>query len=290
MGRGSRMKEAQPARGDEARPNERSELWLSLLRRLTEEVPGWSTWKNVDSALAGTGDVDSLAPRSAWPSVSAVFLEWAAGRGFEDVIVCPHVPQGPHFITFEPGAPYNVPLDDQIRATFRGSTLVSAANVLPLTTLDPRGFRCMRPGADGVIRLVSNGILPGGRENAAALATKGVSRLLKRDPKGVELMAATFGPARDAVLAGAKAVVDGRWNRRAMLTVEAWALARSLAEPGVATSRIWFAQVAKKRCPVIGLIRESNRRVPADLPKWLDEVRNTHEVVSIARERLDRQV
>lgn len=261
-------------------PNDRTELWLGLLRRLTKEVPVWSTWKNVDSALAGTGDVDSLAPRDAWPRIREVFIDWAAERGFGPVVVCPHVPQGPHFITFEPGAPYILQLDVKIRATFRGSTLVSASNILPLTAVDPRGVRGIRAGADGVIRLVSNGILPGGRENRPDLLKKRVPQLLASDPEGVERMAATFGPARDAVLAGARAVVDGGWDRPAMRAVEAWALARSVAEPGVAASRIWFAQVEKRRCPVIRLIRESNRRVPDDLSAWIDTVRASHEVIA----------
>jgi hypothetical protein len=260
---------------------DRTDLWLSLLCRISDAVPAWATWKNVESAFAGTGDVDSLAPPGDWPAVREVFLEWARERGLGPAIVCPHVPQGPHFIAFEPDAPYIVQLDVKVRATFRGSTLVDAWNLLPLTTMDPRGFRCVRPGADGVIRLVSNGIRPGGRENRTGLKVKRVAQLLASDPDGVEAIAGLFGPARQAVIDGANAVAAGAWDRRAMLAVEAWALVRGLAEPRVVVSRLWFAQVPKRRCPVIRLIREDDRRVPNDLSAWLGEVRRGHEVIPL---------
>jgi hypothetical protein len=260
----------------------RTDLWLSLLRRLTEEFPGWATWKNVDSALAGKGDVDSLAPPADWPAIQATFQAWAAERGYGPIVVCPHVPQGPHFITFEPGSPYIVQLDVKERATFRGSTLVDAWNLQPLTELDTRGFRRVRPGADGVIRLCSNGIRPGGRRDSAALAEKRVPQLLAADPEGIEAIAELFGPARDAVLATALAILQGRWDRRAALKVEAWSLARSVAEPTVAASRLWFGQVTLKRCPVLRVIRQHDRRVPDDFDGWLAELRESHEVLPAA--------
>jgi hypothetical protein len=260
---------------------DRTDLWLGLLCRLTDRFPRWATWKNVDSAFAGTGDVDSLAPRSDWAAIGETFMEWAGECGFGPAIICPHVPQGPHFITFEPGATHIVQLDVKIRATFRGSTLVDAQHLLPLTMMDARGFRCVRPGADGVIRLCSNGIRLGGRADHEALAQKRVAGLLASDPEGVEAMAQLFGPARRAVQAGAKAVVEGGWDRRAMATVEAWALVRGLVEPHVIVSRLWFAQVPKRRCPVIRLIRESDRRVPdaAAFSAWIDDVRQSHRVL-----------
>lgn len=258
---------------------DRTDLWLSLLRRLTDEFPQWATWKNVDSALAGKGDVDSLAPPADWPAIRSTFLAWASERGYGPAIICRHVPQGPHFITIEPGSPYIVQLDVKERATFRGSTLVDAWSLQPLTELDERGFRRVRRGADGVIRLCSNGVRKGGRINAEGLAAKHVPTLLAADPEGVELMAASFGPARNALLKGARAVVGGGWDRRAMATVEAWAAARSLTEPHLALSRLWFGQVTLQRCPVLRIIRQHDRMMPEDRESWLREVRATHEVI-----------
>ena len=259
---------------------DRTELWLSLLRRLTDEYPAWATWKNVESALAGKGDVDSLAPPDTWPAIRRTFLDWSGERGYGPAIICPHVPQGPHFITLQPGSSYIVQLDVKERATFRGSTLIDAWSLPPLTELDTRGFRRVRAGADGVIRLCSNGVRKGGRVNAEALVEKRVAELLGSDPEGVKEMAELFGPAGSALLRGAHAVVQGRWDRRAMATVEAWALARSVAEPQVAASRLWFGKVTLKRCPVLRIIRQHDRRVPDDVDGWLDEVRQSHEVIT----------
>lgn len=263
---------------------ERTELWLSLLRRLTDQFPRWATWKNVDSAMAGKGDVDSLAPPDDWPAIRKTFEQWSLERGYGPIIVCRHVPQGPHFITIEPGSSYIVQLDVKERATFRGSTLIDAWRLQPLTEMDPAGYRRIRRGADGVIRLCSNGIMKGGRQNAEALVKKRVVELLASDPEGVERMAELFGQARKALLAGVQAVLKGGWNRRAMMQVEAWALARSLAEPQLMFSRLWFARVTLNRCPVLRVIRRHDRRMPDDRQAWLAEVRRDHEVIGTGPE------
>lgn len=258
---------------------DRTELWSSLLLRLTNEFPGWAAWKNVDSAMAGKGDVDSLAPPSDWAGIRAIFESWAAERHYAPIVVCRHVPQGPHFVTFEPGSAYIVQLDVKERATFRGSTLIDAWTLQRLAEIDAGGYRRVRRGADGVIRLCSNAVGTGGRLNASALMVKRIPELLRSDPEGVEAIADLFGPARPALLAGVRAVLAGGWNRRAMLQVEAWALARSVAEPKVMLSRLWFGRVTLKRCPVLRIIRQHDRRVPPDLEAWLDEVRLSHEIV-----------
>ncbi len=258
---------------------DRTELWLSLLLRLTEEFPGWAAWKNVDSAMAGKGDVDSLAPPSDWPKIRDTFEAWAAERHYAPIVVCRHVPQGPHFVTFEPGSAYIVQLDVKERATFRGSTLIDAWSLQRLVEIDAGGYRRVRRGADGVIRLCSNAIGKGGRLNTSAIVAKRIPELLRADPEGVEAMADLFGPARFALLAGVRALLAGGWNRGAMLQVESWALARSVAEPKVMLSRLWFGQVIVKRCPVLRIIRHHDRRVPLDFDAWLDEVRRSHEIV-----------
>lgn len=260
-------------------PHDRTELWLGLLRRLTNEHPDWATWKNVDSAMAGTGDIDSLAPPGSWSGIQATFVDWASEMGFGPVVSCPHILMGPHLVTFEPGADYILQLDVKERATFRGSTLIDVDMLRPLTVLDPRGFRRVRSGADGIIRLCSNGIRPGGEADLEAIRVKRVRELLADDPDGVEAMARHFGPVRGDLLAGVRAVVDGGWDRRAMRRVELWALVRSVAEPRTVARRIWFARVWKHRCPVVRMIREDARRVPRDVDAWLDVVRTNHDVI-----------
>lgn len=260
-------------------PQDRTELWASLLRELTEAHPGWAVWKNVRSAFAGTGDVDSFAPPSEWPAIRETFVDWVGRNGLGPVLVCRHIPQGPHFITFQPGSPWIVQLDVKERGTWRGSTFVDAWSLLPLTEMDELGFRRVRPGAEGVIKLCMNGVRKGGRPNAEGLRTKGVRELLASDAEGVAAVAELLGPARGALLRGVDAVLDGGWDRRAMATVEAWCALRAVAEPGTAASRWWFLNHTADRCGVIRLIRHDDRRIEGDLDAWLATVADDHEII-----------
>lgn len=258
---------------------DRTTLWRPLLRQLTETYPGWAVWKNVASAYAGTGDVDSFAPPSDWPAIQQTFTEWAWQRGLGPVLICRHIPQGPHFITFEEGSPYIVQLDVKERGTFRGSTLIDNWSLLPLTRIDQHGVRAVRPGTEGVIKLCMNGVVKGGRPNHDGLRVKRVAELLRSDPEGVAAAAELLGPARDALLRGADAVMAGRWDRRAMLTVEAWSGLRGLATPRVAASRWWFLNVTAGRCGVVTLIRDHDRRIDGDLQTWLASVAEHHTIL-----------
>jgi hypothetical protein len=260
----------------------RDDLWLPLLRRLTETFPGWAVWKNVGSALAGTGDVDSFAPPDDWPSIQDAFVTWAGEQGLGPVLICRHIPQGPHFITVQPGSPYIVQLDVKDRGTFRGSTFIDAWSLMDLSELDAAGFRRVRPGVEGLIKLCMNGVRRGGRPNWAAIEAKGVRELLARDPEGVRLGSELLGVAGPALRRGARAVLDGRWDRPAMLFVEAWAGIRSFTEPKVALSRWWFLKVTAPRCPVIRLIRRSDRIVPGDPQTWIRSVAADHELIEVS--------
>lgn len=260
-------------------PSDRTELWLSLLPRLTREFPRWAVWKNVASAFAGTGDVDSFAPPEDWAAIQRTFVSWADERQLGPVIICRHIPQGPHFIALEDRSPYLIQLDVKVRGTFRGSTLIDAWDLQDLSELDPLGFRRVRAGVEGVIKLCMNGTRRGGAPNPEGLRTKRVAELLAEDPAGVEAGAELLGRAAPALRRGAAAVVGGGWDPEAMRRVERWCLARSVAEPGVAASRIWFLHWAAGRCPVVTLIREHDRRVPDDRDAWVAEVARNHEVI-----------
>ena len=263
------------------RSGERAELWLPLLRRVTRAFPRWSVWKNVESALTGHGDVDSFAPAEDWPAIERVWLEWLDENGLRPAIVCRHVPQGPHYVALDPDSPWLVQFDVKLLATFRGATLMDVDDLQELAEIDERGFRRIRPGSEGVIKLVFNGLRPGGRKNPEGLRVKGVVDLLESDPEGVRLAAKLFGPAEGSILAGVAAVLSGEWNRPAMAAVEAWALGKALTEPKTSVGRVWFNQVSKKRCPILRVIREEDRRVPADRDDWMRSVEEVemHRVV-----------
>lgn len=84
---------------------DRATLWLPLLRRLTEAYPGWALLKNADSALLGTGDVDSLAAVRDWRGIAGEFGAWAREQGLGPVLACQHVGHGPNLVTLDPGRP-----------------------------------------------------------------------------------------------------------------------------------------------------------------------------------------
>ncbi len=260
---------------------DRAELWLSLLRQVTDRHPRWAVWKNVASALEGHGDVDSFAPAADWPAIEQTWLEWCREHGLGPSIVCRHVPQGPHYVTLDPDFPYLLQFDVKLLATFRGCALMGVDELLPMTEIDELGFRRIRPGAEGVLKLVYNGMHPGGRKNEDGLESKRVVDLLRADPEGVRMGARLFGLAEPAILRAVDALLAGGWDRGALVAVEAWARGKALATPKVALGRVWFNRVSKQRCPVLQVIREDDRRLPEDRPGWLRRVEaiESHRVI-----------
>ena len=198
----------------------RSAAWMRLLVALTVARPDWLAWKGVGSALTGDGDVDSAAPAEAWPIVVDTFVDWAAGEGFAPVIVCPHAPGLLHIVTLAPGDEVLYELDVNRRKVFLGATLFRPADLLPLALMDAGGYRRLRPGAEGLLKLVQNGMARGGRVRWEGIARKGIRELLVADPDGVRAAARFFGLAAPAAVRGARAVADGRWDRGAMLALE----------------------------------------------------------------------
>jgi hypothetical protein len=258
----------------------RARIWLPLLQRLTEVSPDWVLLKHVDSALTGFGDIDSSAPRSQWPMLLAEFGRWASAHELGPVISCPHIPLLTHNIALAGAEPF-FELDLMTRKVFLGSTLYEPRDIAPLAEMDPRGFRRLRPGAEGLHKLVNNGARRDGRPREAALRSKHIPELLASDPQGVRQAAALFfGPAERDVLALADAVVRGGWDRRAMLRVEAWSLLRALREPQSVAARA-RAHLAVRRCPVLKTIYGGGRRVPAPADAWLAEVARTHRVIDV---------
>jgi arylformamidase len=162
------------------------------------------------------------------------------------------------------------------RRVWRGSTMFVLDDLLPMAEMDSRGFRRLRPGAEGVLKLLLNGTRRDGTANASALASKRVRELMASDPDGVAAAAALYGPARRALLRGAARVVRGGWDRRAMLTVQAWAVLRGLIEPRVLADRLYFRLGGSRRCPIAHAILAGGRRIPGDLDEWLQLVRREH--------------
>jgi hypothetical protein len=258
---------------------DRSSVWPSLLRRLTEVCPSWGTWKDVTSALTGSGDVDSVVAADDLPVVEEEFHRWAARHGLGPVIVCAHADRLMHLVVAvdRTGRGF-LELDLTRRKTFRGMTLFRPEDLRPLMRMDERGFRRIRAGAEGVILLTHSGLRWGGRPNWEGVRRKGVRELIAEDPDGVRAMAQLFGPGAGAVQRAAAAVREGRWDRRAMLEVEGWALLRALLEPRTGVDRAWLRLVSKRRCPLLHAVYKNRRSIPGRPEEWLASVSRTHEV------------
>jgi len=255
-----------------------SALWLPLLQRLTEVCSNWGIWKNADACFSGSGDMDSAAPEKDWDVVVSEFRRWAVKKDLGPVTACRHV-QGVLFIlALNRRNSEFVELDVNAKKYFRGWTMFRSENLAPLMELDPRGFRRLRPGAEGIMLLLGNGTKWGGRPNPEGLQRKRIPETLRRDPEGVKATAAClFGPAANALVRVAERAAIGQWDHRNMLEVEAWALANALIEPRVALSRIKAKRI-KRMCPVLRTIFSENRRRPIDLDSWLNRVHKEHPV------------
>lgn len=271
------MSEERTPRPPSATDRDRTDIWLPLLRRLSEEIPNWLVYKGVDSAFTGIGDIDSVAPGEDWPAITAIFKDWAIQQGLGPVVVCPHVPNVLHLVALDPNSPYFFEMDVNRRKVFLGSTLFMPPDLLPLAVDDERGFRRLRPGVEGLMKLVQNGARRGGRSNWEGIRTKKIVELLNRDPEGVERGARLFGRGASAVEELAEAVTSGEWNRSAMLRVEGWCLIGSVREPSAIWLRLRFRRV-RGSCPVLVTVFERGRAVPNDREAWLAEVRADHTV------------
>jgi hypothetical protein len=256
----------------------RAELWLPLLSRFTDLSSTFVVWKQVDSALEGTGDIDAAAAVDDWGLLEQEFRDWASAHGLEPVAVCNHIPGGRNLIAAPDGMSSFLELSLKQNKVFRGSTLFVLDDLAPLSMLDRRGFRRLRPGAEGLFKLVLNGAKWGGRPDVGALEAKYVAALLAEDPEGVRLGARLFGPAEHAVLTLATRVRDGGWDRRAMLRIEAHALTKAVRQPAVLLRRVRFRFLAPQRCPIVKAILFGQRRIPDDRETWWRSVAETHAV------------
>jgi hypothetical protein len=269
------LSRSMPHPGVIASAAKREAVWLPLLRRLTEVSPSWVVWKNVGSALNGYGDVDSAAPREDWPLLADEFSAWAFSFGLGPVVLCPHAPNLLHLVALHEDEPF-FELDLVARKVFLGSTLFVPEDLRPVTEMDERGFRRVRAGAEGLIKLVGNGALRNGLPNPSGLSSKRIPQLLAADPDGVRIAARLFGPAERSILRLAKQVVGGSWDRRAMLSLEALFLLRAFKEPRSVAARVRFRR-ARRSCPVL-LAVFSGRQIPGNSDRWLAEVARTHEI------------
>jgi hypothetical protein len=263
---------------DRPRTTDRAELWLPLLRSFSNVSSSFVVWKNVESALYGTGDIDAAAKRDDWPVLVGEFRRWAEDAGVGPVVVCEHIPGGINMIAVAPSLDSFLEVGLKERRLWRGATLFHVEDLRSLIYEDARGFRSVRPGAEGAFKLLLNGTRYGGRKNREAIRSKGVVENLRADPAGVEAASPLVGPARGALVRGARAAAAGGWDRPAMLMVESWAVMRAMSDLRMLVRRMYFKLVRTQTCPVVKAILRQGRTIPGDMAEWLDDVATNHAV------------
>lgn len=255
-----------------------SPLRLGLLRSLSSSFPDWGVWKNVDRTLEGAGDIDSLAPASSWERIGKAYEDWALSQGFEAVVACRHAPGVLLLQALSAQSDTMTELDICDECHWRGGTLFTADRLAPLMVEDPRGFRCLRSGAQGLFLLLLNGVRRGGRSDVQAIRDKHVIELLESDRDGAISAAQTMGSIAPVAIRLAEAVQQGRWERGLALRLEASALIDAFLSPKILTARVLFRAGAFRTCPVIRATREG-RQTPRDIEVWLDAASRSHRVV-----------
>jgi hypothetical protein len=257
---------------------DRTALWLPLVQRLTEASTRWTIWKNADAAFAGSGDIDSAAPIGDWDLIVGEFRQWAAEHGLGPVIDCRHPPKTMFLLALDRSGRTLLELDVSGRKYFRGWTLFRAEDLRHLTQMDGRGFRRLRPGAEGLILLLGNGLRWGGRLDPGGIRKRRIPELLEEDREGVREASRAFGLPMKAVDSAVDSLVAGSWGRRSMLLIESWAMLQALTEPSILLARARFRLSTKRRCPVLRSVFYADRRIQGDLDLWLREVERGHAV------------
>jgi hypothetical protein len=223
-------------------------------------------------------DIDSVADPSEQDVITRRFLDWAARNDFFPVISCNHLP-GSLLLVAAAADGRLVELHLVHRAILRGAVLFEAAELEPMMVADPRGFRRLRTGAEGLMLFFHNGITKSGSPDRGALETKGILKMIQEDPHGADLAAQVFGGgagnARKAVAAAGR----GEWSRSAILFVEIVLALRALRRPSLLASRIAFRVAGAAYCPVLAAL-QSGRRTDSTQEEWLQNVRRSHPVLN----------
>ena len=226
-----------------------------LLSRASESIVVWKAAQGIDNG----GDLDVAAPKAAWPAAERVFDAWAAERRLAATIACDHV-VGVRILVGCGGAAgarlYQVDLVDGL--IVHGVPAWTASQLLTCAVV-VGGARQLRPGAEGVARVLSD------RRDETGVA------LVGSDPVGAEAL------ARVLSLRGRLALRDGGLHRTAL---ELTLMARALGSPRLVL-RARATNGARRTCPVLQALG-SNRTVPDRLPDWLSRTSRDHEINALA--------
>jgi len=252
---------------------QRGLLWLPLLQRLTVISQTSVVWKNASSALAGHGDLDVIAPRPDWSAIEAEFHRWVAAAGLQPVAVCRHVPGSMFLLAVDPERSAFFELDIKARGTFRGTTIFEATDLQPLCELDTLGFRRLRPGTEGLLKLIMNGTTDDGRLDSRRVDRERIVELLRDDRAGAHYASLLFGSAAAQVLDLVTDFLQEEWTPSRMLALRKRLRLALLFEPATLAQRVWWRVGPDRECRGIKALIKEGTLVPGDLTSLQQIVR-----------------
>lgn len=248
--------------------------WVPLLQDLAGIETDMAVYKNVGQALEGDGDVDFLAPRRLWTQIEDAFDRWGSTHGLVTMPACRHRPYAMYLVAADHDGSL-LQLDVRDRLHFRRATLVTAEEAAPMYESHPLGFRVLRPGAEGALKLALRGMGPRGELREEPVVRYLIRELVRDDPKGAESMAACFVPAPDDALVVVRSLIDGSWDSgRARSMSRAFATA-SLRNP-VTLARLAMFRRTRRTCPLLRWVLQNGQAQPPRLEDWIGEVRHSH--------------
>lgn len=255
----------------------RGDVWLDLLTYLSSVGATGVLLKNAQSAIKGTGDLDVLiSPQDASEVVLNV-IEWARRRKGQ-VVVCTHVPDGPHVIVALDGYSHAFVLDLKRRRSLFGAELIdyrACANLVqPGESVLP--IRVLRPGAEAVVKAYLYGIGRGPGLATGKLRKEMVAQQLAADPEGVAGALRVVAPTKWIAQRVLRRVEHGD---RAYVTVtlaKADLVVRALRTPAAGPRRAVYKVFTRDRCPAMRMIKYAERRLPDDRQAWMQACRVTH--------------
>jgi hypothetical protein len=266
---------AAPTSKDDPLTVERYELWRRLLDALSKASANWGVAGNIDEGLSGDGDVDLVAPVADWHDVEQHFRAWAEAQGLSPVVSCTHRPGVLELVALGDGAKPVYQVEVLGFRHFRGARLYRAEDLSVAMEMDPRGWRRLRPGAAGLVKLLPNGVTRSGGLKWRGPKAQRVLTLLRDDPDGVRLAASAFGLLQGLVASAALRAGQGRWSRWRMSLIGLLALVKGLSHPKSFLARAEFR--GGHRCELLATVKDQEL-VRRDPEEWLARIAVEHDV------------
>jgi glycosyltransferase involved in cell wall biosynthesis len=255
---------------------ERGELLLSLVQELSAHVPRFVVWKNVESALTGTGDIDASSSPDDWTRIEEIFRNWVEEHHLGTAVVCNHIPGGLNLFAVSPRFSTIFEMGVKADRIWRGASLFTHTDLQPLVISDARSFRRIRLGAEGLFKLLLNGINRDGTPDIAAMKTKRVRELICQDRPGACQAVVLCGLGKAAALRLVDAVIRGDWDRRAALELQTWFLVKAILAPGTLGRRVAFRMRGIDECRLVAVVQREHRIIPQNRKQFLAEVACNH--------------